>query len=100
MSITVPTSLTAASAAYGIAIRGAHTAAGDAQCAIRLARAMGTRYPAFGACDLEVLQELQAAYSAEWADGFESYRRNDGEPGFTVARGWPLIPYRGVTCHG
>ena len=80
--------LTATAAAYGIAIKGAHTAPGDIQCSIRLVRAMTRRYPWFGSCDLAELQKVQADAHDEWCANYETYQRLDDEE-FIVSRGWP-----------
>lgn len=83
--------LTAVSAAYGIAIKGAHTASGDVLCAIRLARAIGAKYPDFGHADLGSLQNVQREAYQSWAQEFRSYRRSCGEPDFDVSTGWPYV---------
>lgn len=80
--------LTATAAAYGIAIKGAHTAPGDIRCSIRLVRAMARRYPWFGSCDLAELQQVQTAAHEEWCANYEAFRRLDDQ-GFMVSRGWP-----------
>lgn len=82
--------LTAVSASYGIAIRGAHTATGDVLCAIRLARAMGQKYPAqFGCADLSRLQARQRDAYQAWSTEFRDYRRADNEPDFDLNTDWP-----------
>jgi DNA polymerase III subunit epsilon len=86
-------SLTATSAAYGIPIVGAHTAIGDIQCSIKLARAMATRYPQFATCDMQHLQKLQSLAHKEWCENYEQYRRLE-HPDFTIAsHGWPYQVY-------
>src|SRR5262249_12600288 len=85
--------LTATAAAYGIAISGAHTAAGDVLCAIRLARAMAAKFPAFGSADLGRLQDIQRKAAADWAASFQAFRRQS-EPGFTCPGDWPHIRYQ------
>jgi DNA polymerase III subunit epsilon len=81
--------LTAVSAAYGIAIKGAHTASGDVLCAIRLARAIGAKYPDFGRADLGGLQKVQRESYQSWASEFRDYRRSDDEPEFDLNTDWP-----------
>jgi DNA polymerase-3 subunit epsilon len=90
-------SLSAASAAYGIAIRGAHTADGDVICSIRLARAMAEKYPWFANKSLSQLQTMQRIMVRQWALHFEEYRQNDGEPDFKTNSEWPYIAYDGST---
>jgi DNA polymerase III subunit epsilon len=81
--------LTAAAAAYGIAIRGAHQATGDVLCGLRLARAIGRKFPAYGHADLDALQKTQADAFREWATEFQEYRRADDEPDFKTSSDWP-----------
>jgi DNA polymerase-3 subunit epsilon len=83
--------LTAVAASYGIPIKGAHTASGDVLCAIKLARAMGQRFPQFGSADLTALQGLQAEAYKEWADNFAEFRQME-DPNFTVPSDWPYRP--------
>jgi DNA polymerase-3 subunit epsilon len=98
--------LTAVSAAYGVATVGAHTADGDVRTSLQLARAMGQKYRRFGAADPADLQEAQRTAYKEWADQFKSYR-NRFDPDFQCGNQWPLIPpaansatQRGDTAHG
>lgn len=84
--------LTAVSAAYGIAIERTHDAAGDVVTTVRLARAMGVKYPRFGGADLSRLQSFQRDAHAGWAAGFQRFRRRNA-PGFTCSPHWPLIPF-------
>lgn len=85
--------LTATAAAYGIAIKGAHTASGDVTCAISLARSIARRYPRFGAASLDRLQDLQRGAHREWSEHFEEYRRKFGDPDFCCNGDWPYRPY-------
>jgi DNA polymerase III subunit epsilon len=82
--------LTATSAAYEIAIAGAHQAANDCLCAIKLARAMGVKYPAFGSCDLNALQEMQKLAHTEWIQNYIEFRKMN-DPEFNIVSNWPLI---------
>lgn len=81
-------SLTAASAAHGVVIRGAHTSTGDVMAAIKLARALGRKYPDLAWCDLDVLMRIQAKAYRDWGLSYEDFRRIE-EPYFTVAKDWP-----------
>ena len=81
--------LTATAAAYGISIRGAHQATGDVLCAIKLARAMGRKYPHFGACDLIALQAVQRSAYKEWAKNYTEYQRLDDYDFEAVKDEWP-----------
>lgn len=87
--------LTATAAAYGITIKGAHTAPGDIRCSISLVREMGRRYPGFGSCDLMKLQQIQADAHEEWCCNYEAYRRID-DSGFMISHGWPYQTYSQV----
>jgi DNA polymerase-3 subunit epsilon len=91
--------LTATAAAYGIAISKAHTAAGDVQCAIKLARAMAARFPAFGSASLGWLQDMQRKAAADWAANFQAFR-SLSEPGFTCDGSWPYRPAAGPVTTG
>jgi DNA polymerase-3 subunit epsilon len=84
--------LTATAAAYGVTIKGAHTAIGDIKCSIRLIRAMAKKYPQFATCDLRRLQALQTIAHDEWCAQYETYRRID-DSGFMISRGWPYQQY-------
>jgi DNA polymerase III subunit epsilon len=80
--------LTSTAAAYGLAIEGAHTASGDVQCSIALARAMARKYPHFANMSLEKLQTLQRLASEERARDFQEYRRMN-DPEFICDGSWP-----------
>lgn len=84
--------LTAVSAAYGIAIERAHQADGDVITTVRLARAMGRKFPRFGKADLNRLQTLQRDAHAEWTRNFQKFRRKN-DPDFACPQHWPLIPW-------
>jgi DNA polymerase-3 subunit epsilon len=77
---------------HGIALppAEAHTSAGDAMAAARLAWKLARRYDV--CTDLDVLQERQATWHAEWAEGFERHLRSQGkhEP---ISRDWPIRPF-------
>lgn len=80
--------LTSVSASYNVTIKGAHTAAGDVICSIKLARAMADKYPELANADLDNLQKLQSDAYDEWIKNYESYRRLD-EPDFKIFGQWP-----------
>jgi DNA polymerase-3 subunit epsilon len=81
--------LTATAAAYGLTIKGAHTAHGDVDCSIRLVRAMAAKFPHFANTNLEELQEIQEKAHAKWAEEFMAYRRQD-DPDFWCDGTWPF----------
>jgi DNA polymerase-3 subunit epsilon len=80
--------LTAVSAAYGIAIRGAHQSTGDCLCALRLARVMGSKYPEFANANLAALQGIQADAYRTWANEFREYQQMT-DPEFDLNTEWP-----------
>lgn len=81
--------LAAISAAYGIAIKGAHTADGDVLCTIRLARVIGAKYPQIGKKDPAKLQEWQQKAYREWAEHYQGYRRSQGDTDCVIPKEWP-----------
>jgi DNA polymerase III subunit epsilon len=88
--------LTATSAAYNIAIAGAHQAANDCLCAMQLIRAMARKYPEFGSCDLAALQEMQRLAHLEWIDNYIEFRKMN-DPEFNIVSDWPIIQME-YTC--
>jgi len=84
--------LTAVAAAYRIGIERAHQADGDVVTTVKLARAMGRKYPRFGRADLGRLQQLQRDAYREWAVHFQEYRRRN-DPGFVCSPHWPMVPF-------
>jgi DNA polymerase III subunit epsilon len=83
--------LTAVAAAYGIGIERAHQADGDVVTTVKLARAMGRKFPKFGRADLGRLQQLQREAYRDWTEHFQRFRRRS-DPGFECSPHWPLIP--------
>jgi DNA polymerase-3 subunit epsilon len=81
--------LAAISAAYGIAIKGAHTADGDVLCTIKLARAIGSKYPFLRAHKPANLQAWQANAQQEWAKHYQEYRREHGDAECVIPGDWP-----------
>lgn len=82
--------LTATCEHYGVRLDGAHDATQDALAAARLAWRLATVYPEqLG--DLAGVNELQAAWRAEWAERYADYLRRQGKPE-PVDGAWPLRP--------
>jgi DNA polymerase-3 subunit epsilon len=80
--------LTATCAHYGVRLDAAHDATEDALAAARLAWRLAKKYPEqLG--DLALVNDMQAAWRAEWAAGFEAYLTKQGTPE-TVDGSWPL----------
>lgn len=82
--------LTAISAAYGVGIKGAHQSTGDAICTIKLARAMGIKYPRFGKMHPKALHIMQEEAYKEWAEQYRGYRRKNGDDDFDLNTQWPF----------
>lgn len=81
--------LAAISAAYGIAIKGAHTAEGDVLCTIQLARAVGRKYPAIGMRSVSDLRDWQKEAQRQWAEHYQEYRRSQGDTECVIPGDWP-----------
>lgn len=80
--------LTSTSAAYGIAIAGAHQALGDVICTIKLMRAIAKKYPQIATADLYHLQKLQSDAYKEWINNFTEFKRIEN-PDFHISGSWP-----------
>lgn len=84
--------LTSTCANYGIVIRGAHTAEGDVIASLRLARAIGDKYPWITQWSLRKLMRMQEISANQRGRQFQEYRRKDDvEPDFIVNAGWPIL---------
>jgi len=81
--------LGATAAHYGVAHEQAHSAAGDAEATVALARAIGAMYPEVGGVTALELHQSQIRWHAEDAEGLEAYFRRKGRSE-TVERRWPL----------
>lgn len=84
--------LTACAAHYGVKQEGAHTSEGDALAAARVAWRLATVYPE-RLSRLDELNELQAMWRLQWAEGFRDHLRSKGKPFDDVDGHWPLRPY-------
>lgn len=84
--------LTALCEAYGVHLTNAHTAAADAEAAIRVAFAIGHKFPEIGNADLDTLHLYQVKWRRDWATEFSEYRVKKGEPPLDESEGdWPVI---------
>lgn len=81
--------LGATAAHYGVALDGAHSAAGDAAATVALARVLGASFPEIGALEPRELHEAQVRWHAEDAASLEAYFQRRGRPE-TVERRWPI----------
>ncbi|MEY9877852.1 DNA polymerase-3 subunit epsilon [Streptacidiphilus sp. MAP12-33] len=83
-------SLENACAVYGVRLDDAHEAGADALAAVRVALALGARYPReAGEVEPALLHERQVAWHAQWASGLEEWLRTKKDPAAVVDRSWP-----------
>lgn len=76
---------------YGVELTDAHEAGSDALAAVRVAVALGERYPALvGDLPLAELHERQIGWHREWAQGLESWLRRSKDPQAVIDPRWPL----------
>jgi DNA polymerase-3 subunit epsilon len=81
--------LTAVNAAYGLAVRNAHRAAGDALSAINVTRAIGKQHYRAGNTLPRDLHKMQIAAYREQMEQFINYQRTHGNPEFQCPTVWP-----------
>lgn len=77
---------------YGVTLAGAHDSAADALAAVRLVQVIAAREASIGTVPLGDLHTAQVAWYAEWAEGFASYLRRQGNPerADAVSTDWPV----------
>jgi DNA polymerase-3 subunit epsilon len=83
-------SLENACALYGVELADAHEAGADALAAVRVALALGERYPEVGAAPLSSLHARQATWHAAWAADLQSWLRRAKDPTAVIDGAWPL----------
>ncbi|WP_042423333.1 exonuclease domain-containing protein [Streptacidiphilus anmyonensis] len=84
-------SLENASAVYGVRLEEAHEAGADALAAVRVALALGERYPVeVGGLAPEDLHDRQVGWHAQWASGLQEWLRKKKDPEAVVDGAWPL----------
>lgn len=76
-------------ALYGVPLEGAHDAGVDAVAAGRVAQALVSHYPELGELSAPALHERQIRWHGAWATHYEAWRRQNGEPQFTLSAEWP-----------
>ncbi|MFD1721034.1 exonuclease domain-containing protein [Amnibacterium endophyticum] len=81
--------LSATSAAYGVALTDAHDAGADAIAAGRVAQAMARRFGPELSMSAADLHEAQIGWCAEQAERFQTYMREKRDPSFTTSGAWP-----------
>jgi DNA polymerase-3 subunit epsilon len=73
---------------YGVALEGAHRAAGDAAATVGVARAIAERYPKVQV-DGDDLVALQIKAHTEWKDSFNAYLVKVGASRPPITEKWP-----------
>jgi DNA polymerase-3 subunit epsilon len=82
--------LTAACEHYGVELLAAHDAGADAIAAGRVAQAIARAFPELAACAVAELHARQVDWCREQAEGYQQWRRQNGEPEFTTSGAWPI----------
>ena len=82
--------LTAAAEHYGVALPNAHDAGADAVAAGRVAQAIVRAFPELAAIAVGDLHARQVEWCREQAESYQTYRRANGEPGFTTSGARPV----------
>ncbi|MFI6447049.1 exonuclease domain-containing protein [Kitasatospora sp. NPDC050543] len=76
---------------YGVELTDAHEAGSDALAAVRVAVALGRRYPRqVGEVPLAELHASQVGWYREWAEGLQDWLRRGKDPQAVVDPRWPL----------
>lgn len=76
-------------ARYGIAVKNAHSAEGDAVMTAAILRVQLERYELLRKVTLEELQQLQRAWYGEWRDNLNAYNEKKGKT-WRVGGEWPF----------
>ncbi len=79
-----------AAAHYLVRLDDSHTADADAIAAGRVAQAILRSHPAELEGDAEWLHDQQVIWAREWAENYQAFRRNQGDPGFVATGSWPV----------
>jgi DNA polymerase-3 subunit epsilon len=76
---------------YQVALGSPHDAGSDADATLSLARTIAYRYPEIAKYEIGELTELQAGWHREWALEYDSWCRENGEPGLALEEFcWPM----------
>ncbi len=76
---------------YGVELADAHEAGSDALAAVRVAVALGERYPTqVGDLTPSELHEKQAGWYRDWAEGLQTWLRKGKDAEAVVDQRWPL----------
>lgn len=79
-----------AAAHYLVRLEDSHTADADAIAAGRVAQAILRAHEAQLEGDAQWLHDQQVIWSREWAENYQSFRRNQGDAGFVATGAWPV----------
>ncbi|MBG6058737.1 DNA polymerase-3 subunit epsilon [Cryobacterium sp. MP_M5] len=77
------------SAFYGVSLDDAHDSGADAIAAGRVAQAIARAHAAKLPVTVSELHDLQAKWSLEQAESFQTYMRRERDPEFVASGGWP-----------
>ncbi|RAG84454.1 3'-5' exonuclease [Streptacidiphilus pinicola] len=84
-------SLENACAVYGVRLDDAHEAGADALAAVRVALALGAKYPSeVGEPTPQALHDRQVGWHAAWASGLQEWLRKKKDPEAVVDGSWPV----------
>jgi hypothetical protein len=76
---------------YHVVFDSPHDAGSDADATISLARTIADRYREIAEYEIGDLTRLQARWHRDWALEYDSWRRENGEPGLAPEEfSWPL----------
>ncbi len=76
---------------YGIVLGSPHDAGSDADATVALARVIAGRYPQVARREIGDLTRLEAEWHRAWALEYDSWRRDNGQPGLAPEEFcWPV----------
>lgn len=76
---------------YHVVLGIPHDAGSDADATLALARTIACRYPEIAECEISELTRLQADWHRAWALEYDSWCRENGEPGLAPEDfSWPM----------
>ncbi|MFI1971438.1 DNA polymerase III subunit epsilon [Streptomyces cinnamoneus] len=75
---------------YGVVLDDWHEAGADALAAVRVARALAARHERIAGAALEELHRDQIRWYGEWAAGYQTWLRGQGDADAVVDGAWPL----------
>jgi DNA polymerase-3 subunit epsilon len=81
-----------AAAHYLVRLDDSHTADADAIAAGRVAQTILRNHQAELEGDAGWLHDQQVIWAREWAENYQTFRRNQGDAGFVATGAWPVNP--------